>query len=70
MHFFAACYNCKEPGHQWHQCIQPLRPVLQEIKDRVGQDGDRLNVFGDGGNKGAATPQKGKEAINPTKPKK
>ena len=52
-HFFGACFNCQDEGHQWCNCPQQLRPALQEIKDKVGQDGNRLNVFGDNGSKGA-----------------
>ena len=44
--FFGACFNCRDQGHRWRQCTKPLRQALQEIKDRIGQDGDRLNVFG------------------------
>ena len=57
-------------------CDQPLRPALLEIKDNVGADGDRLNVFGDDGGKGATVPkkdqkgQKAKAAAQPPKPKK
>ena len=75
-HFFGACFNCRNEGHRWANCTEPLRPALQEIKDRIGRDGDRLNVFGDDGSKGAAIPkkdqkgQKGKTAAQPPKPKK
>ena len=75
-HFFSACFNCQDEGHCWHQCPQPLRQALQEIKDKVGQDGDQLNVFGDDGNRGAAVPkkdqkgQKGRTAAQPPKSKK
>ena len=75
-HFFGACFNCQNEGHHWRNCTKPLRPALQEIKDKIRQDGDRLNVFGDDGGKGAAIPkkdqkgQKGKAAIQPPKPKK
>ena len=31
--FFNACYNCREEGHQWHECPKPLHPGLQEVKD-------------------------------------
>ena len=37
---------------------QTLRQALQEIKDRIGQDGDWLNVFGGGRNGGAGVPKK------------
>ena len=56
--FFGACFNCRGEGHHWRQCPDPLRPALQEIKDQVGKEGDRLNVFGDDGGKGAAVPKK------------
>ena len=69
-HFFGACYNCKKAGYIWCNCTEPLRPALQEIKDRVGADSDRLNASGDGRSKGAAAPQKGKGAVAPAKPKK
>ena len=75
-HFFGACFNCQDEGHCWHNCDQPLRPALQEIKDKIGTDGDWLNIFGDDGGKGAAVPkkdqkgQKGKAAVQPPKPKK
>ena len=69
-HFFGACYNCKKAGHVWCNCTKPLRPALQEINYCVGTDSDRLNTSGDGGNKGATTPQKGKGAIAPAKLKK
>ena len=69
-HFFGMCYNCKKAGHVWCNCTEPVRPALQEIKDCVGTDSDRLSTSGDGRNKGATTPQKGKEAVTPAKPKK
>ena len=75
-HFFGACFNCRDEGHHWCNCTQPLRPALQEIKDKIGQDGDWLNVFGDDGGKGAGIPkkdqkgQKGKVAAQPPKPRK
>ena len=75
-HFFGACFNCRNEGHRWRDCTEPLRPALQEIKDKIGPDGDRLNVFGDNWGKGAAIPkkdqkgQKGKAAAQPPKPKK
>ena len=75
-HFFGACFNCRDEGHRWRNCEQPLRPALQEIKEKCGTDGDRLNVFGDDGGKGAAIPkkdqkgQKGKTAAQLPKPKK
>ena len=56
--FFGACFNCRDQGHRWRQCTKPLRQALQEIKDRIGQDGDWLNVFGGGGNGGAGVPKK------------
>ena len=74
--FFGACFNCRGEGHRWRQCPDPLRPTLQEIKDQVGKEGDRLNVFGGDGGKGAAVPkkdqkgQKGKGAAPAPKPKK
>ena len=69
-HFFGVCYNCKKAGHAWQHCTEPLRPALQEIKDWTGADNERLNTSGDGGNKGATTPQKGKGAATLTKLKK
>ena len=75
-HFFGVCFNCRDEGHHWRNCDQPLRPALQEIKDKIGIDSDRLNVFGDDGGKGAAVPkkdqkgQKGKPVAQPPKPKK
>ena len=75
-HFFGACFNCQDESHRWCSCPQPLRLALQEIKDKVRQDGNQLNVFGDDGGKGAGIPkkdqkgQKGKAATQPPKPKK
>ena len=74
--FFGACFNCRDQGHRWRQCTKPLRQALQEIKDRIGQDGDWLNVFGGGGNRGAGVPKKdqrglrAKAADQPPKPAK
>ena len=68
--FFGACFNCREPEHHWRDCTQPLRPGLQEIKDRIGQEGDRLNLFGDGGAKGGRVPQKGQRGAAPGVPAK
>ena len=65
-----------DEGHHWCNCDQPLRPALQEIKDKIGADGDRLNIFGDDGGKGAAVPkkdqkgQRGKVAVQLPKPRK
>ena len=74
--FFGACFNCRGEGHHWQQCPDPLRPALQEIKDQVGKEGERLNIFGDDRGKGATIPkkdqkgQKGKGAAPVPKPKK
>ena len=74
--FFGACFNCRDQGHRWRQCTKPLRQALQEIKDRIGQDSDRLNVFGGGRNGGAGVPKKDKRgprakaADQPPKPAK
>ena len=35
--FFGVCYNCKKAGYAWRHCTEPLRPALQEIKDRYQQ---------------------------------
>ena len=74
--FFGACFNCRDQGHRWRQCTKPLRQALQEIKDRIGQDSDRLNIFGGGRNGGAGIPKKdqkgprAKVADQPLKPVK
>ena len=68
--FFSTCFNCREPEHHWWDCPQPLRPGLQEIKDRVGKEADRLNLFGDGGMKGGHVPQKGQRGATPGAPVK
>ena len=68
--FFNACYNCRETGHRWQHCPKPLRQALQEIKDRVGRNGDRLNGSGDGGRKGADVPEKGQGSVMLAKIKK
>ena len=38
------CYNCREKGHCWRDCPQPLRQALQKAKDREGIDEQRLNA--------------------------
>ena len=53
-----SCYNCRETGHRWRDCPQPLRPALQKAKDREGVDEQRLNASGDSGMKGARGPPK------------
>ena len=58
-HFFRVCFNCRDERHRWHNCDQPLRPALQEIKDKIGVDGDWLNVFGDDRGQGSRHSQKG-----------
>ena len=53
------CFNCKEMGHMWRQCPQPLRDDLQRAKDREGLDHRRLNRSGEGGAKGGRPSRKG-----------
>ena len=53
-----SCYNCRESGHQWRDCPQPLRPALQKAKECEGIDEQRLNASGDSGIKRAHGPLK------------
>ena len=53
------CFNCKEMGHMWRQCPQPLRDDLQQAKDREGLDHRCLNRSGEGGAKGGRPSRKG-----------
>ena len=71
--FFNACFNCWEEGHHWRDCERPLRPGLKELKEKIGKDGDRLNVFGGGGDQGGRAPHKGPKgaaSATPAKPQK
>ena len=29
------CYNCKEPGHFWCNCMKPLKEEFWKLKERL-----------------------------------
>ena len=59
--FFNLCYNCRESGHRWKDCPKPLRQGLQDLKDRVEKDDERLNGSGSGRDQGGHAPRKGQK---------
>ena len=60
---FRKCYNCREPGHLWHDCKKPLKPALRfalnselERKARLRKK-KQLNQNGGAGAKGGSIPK-------------
>ena len=51
------CFNCKEPGHMWHNCPKPLKEEFKCIKERAEQWQEQLNRPGGPGTKGGHIPQ-------------
>ena len=55
------CFNCGRPGHQWHDCTDPLKDSLKAAKERLGKiardKANQLNQNGGAGVKGAHVPQ-------------
>ena len=56
---------CREKGHHWRDCPQPLRQALQKAKDREGIDEQRLNASGDSGAKGVRSPREMAQSQKP-----
>ena len=40
------CQNCKETGHFWHECQQPLREEFKHLMDHTRQHQEELNKNG------------------------
>ena len=51
------CHNCKEPGHFWQECQQPLREEFKCLMDCTHQHQEELNKNGGPGAKGGQAPQ-------------
>ena len=51
------CHNCKETGHFWHKCQQPLREEFKCLMDRTHQCQEELNKNGGPRAKGGQAPQ-------------
>ena len=51
------CHNCKETGHFWHECQQPLREEFKCLMDCTHQRQEELNKNGGPGAKGGQAPQ-------------
>ena len=39
------CHNCKETGHFWHECQQPLREEFKHLMDRTHQCQEELSFI-------------------------
>ena len=50
------CYNCKEPGHFWHECHQPLREEFKHLMDHTHQHKEEFNKNGGPRAKGGRAP--------------
>ena len=60
-HRHGRCFNCQKEGHHWHQCKEPLSPVLQEVSDQQDRECEErrkraLNPRGGVGMKGGHAP--------------
>ena len=55
------CFNCGRPGHQWRDCMDPLKDSLKAAKEHLGKiardKANQLNQNGGTGGKGAHVPQ-------------
>ena len=51
------CHNCKETGHFWHECQQPLREEFKCLMDHTRQCQEELNKNGGPRAKGGQAPQ-------------
>ena len=51
------CHNCKEAGHFWCECQQPLREEFKHLMDCTHQCQEELNKNGGPGAKGGRAPQ-------------
>ena len=58
------CFNCKEPGHYWHNCPKPLKEEFQKMRDRLEWQ-EQLNGKGGPGAKGGWVPQNGPSTMTP-----
>ena len=51
------CHNCKELGHFWHECQQPLREEFKCLMDHTQQCQEELNKNGGPRAKDGQAPQ-------------
>ena len=51
------CHNCKETGHFWHECQQPLREEFKCLMDRTHQCQEELDKNGGPRAKGGQAPR-------------
>ena len=63
------CLNCREEGHHWADCTQPLKESLEQVKERANHKKQVLNWDGGAGAKGAWHPQTGVAKADPAKAK-
>ena len=50
------CFNCKDKGHQWRACPQPLREEMKRYKEKLAQREHQLNRNGGPGTQGGRVP--------------
>ena len=62
------CHNCKEPGHFWQECQQPLREEFKCLMDRTRQCQEELNKNRGPGAKGGQAPQVVVAQLQPAMP--
>ena len=60
------CFNCKDKGHQWRACPQPLREEMKRYKEKLAQREHQLNRNGGPGAQGGRVPPA--PHANPTTP--
>ena len=51
------CFNCKEPGHMWRNCLKPLKEEFKHIKERAEQQQEQINRPGGPRATGGHVPQ-------------
>ena len=47
------CFNCVKEGHHWHDCMDPLKESLKQVKEQLNcKNKANLNINGHAGMKG------------------
>ena len=57
---WGCCFNCSKEGHHWAECMEPLKDLLKQAKERANQKRQSLNRDRGAGAKGVRPPQMGK----------
>ena len=51
------CFNCDEEGHQWQECIKPLKESLRRAKEQIECKNQSLNRDGELGQRESGPPR-------------